>query len=98
MSNAAACKHNSDWPHRLKPMPRWKAVAWWVWAVKPQTFKTAAMACRTWTGQALHLSVAAGIRSDSMADWLGTERLVRAMPNTGPWSARGMTGLYARPA
>jgi pyrroline-5-carboxylate reductase len=30
----------------------------------------------------LHLSVAAGIRSDSMVGWLGTERIVRAMPNT----------------
>ena len=69
-----------------------------VWAVKPQTFKTAAMACRPWTGQALHLSVAAGIRSDSMADWLGTERLVRAMPNTPALVGQGMTGLYARPS
>src|SRR5690606_28885221 len=36
-----------------------------VWAVKPQTFKEAAAQVRPHTGQALHLSVAAGIRSGS---------------------------------
>jgi pyrroline-5-carboxylate reductase len=68
-----------------------------VWAVKPQTFKDAALACAAHTAGALHLSVAAGIRSDSMATWLGTERIVRAMPNTPALVGQGMTGLYARP-
>ena len=67
-----------------------------VWAVKPQTFKDAALACAPHTRDALHLSVAAGIRSDSMAAWLGTERIVRAMPNTPALVGQGMTGLYAR--
>jgi pyrroline-5-carboxylate reductase len=40
--------------------------------------------------------VAAGIRSDSIAQWLGTERVVRAMPNTPALVGLGMTGLYAR--
>eukprot|EP01030_Chromulinospumella_sphaerica_P005013 gene5013-4903_t len=53
-----------------------------VWAVKPQTFKDAAAQAKAHTPQALHLSVAAGIRSDSIAQWLGTERIVRTMPNT----------------
>src|ERR687897_2411156 len=48
-----------------------------VWAVKPQTFKEAAAQARAHTSQALHLSVAAGIRSDSIAQWLGTQRIVR---------------------
>jgi pyrroline-5-carboxylate reductase len=48
--------------------------------------------------QALHLSVAAGIRSDSIAGWLGTERIVRSMPNTPALVGKGMTALYARPA
>jgi pyrroline-5-carboxylate reductase len=69
-----------------------------VWAVKPQTFKDAALACAAHTRHALHLSVAAGIRSDSMAAWLDTERIVRAMPNTPALVGLGMTGLYARPA
>jgi pyrroline-5-carboxylate reductase len=46
----------------------------------------------------LHLSVAAGIRSDSIARWLGTERVVRAMPNTPALIGKGMTALFARPA
>ncbi|MEY2684908.1 MAG: putative pyrroline-5-carboxylate reductase [Pseudomonadota bacterium] len=68
-----------------------------VWAVKPQTFKTAAADTAPHVPGALHLSVAAGIRSDSMAQWLGSERIVRAMPNTPALVGRGMTGLYARP-
>ena len=48
-----------------------------VWAVKPQTFKEAALQASLHTGHALHLSVAAGIRSDSIAGWLGTQRIVR---------------------
>lgn len=69
-----------------------------VWAVKPQTFKEAAAQARAHVQQALHLSVAAGIRSDSIAAWLGSERVVRAMPNTPALVGKGMTALYARPA
>ena len=48
------------------------------------------------SGQAaLHLSVAAGIRSDSVARWLSSERVVRAMPNTPASVGRGMTVLFA---
>jgi pyrroline-5-carboxylate reductase len=69
-----------------------------VWAVKPQTFKEAAQQTRTFCINALHLSVAAGIRSDSIANWLETERVVRAMPNTPALVGLGQTGLFARPA
>ncbi len=69
-----------------------------VWAVKPQTFKEAAEGCRHWTTSALHLSVAAGIRSDSIANWLGTDKVVRAMPNTPALVGQGMTGLFGRSA
>jgi pyrroline-5-carboxylate reductase len=69
-----------------------------VWAVKPQTFKEAALSVRPHTGNALHLSVAAGIRSDSIASWLGTQRIVRSMPNTPALVGKGMTALYPRPA
>jgi pyrroline-5-carboxylate reductase len=68
-----------------------------VWAVKPQTFKEAAAQARAHVQQALHLSVAAGIRSDSIAAWLGTDRIVRSMPNTPALVGKGMTALYARP-
>jgi pyrroline-5-carboxylate reductase len=69
-----------------------------VWAVKPQTFKEAALQTRFHTKHALHLSVAAGIRSDSIASWLGTQRVVRAMPNTPALVGKGMTALFGRPA
>lgn len=69
-----------------------------VWAVKPQVFKQAcAQAVPHLATDALHLSVAAGIRSASIAQWLGSERIVRAMPNTPALVGLGMTALYARP-
>ena len=67
-----------------------------VWAVKPQTFREAAAQACAHTAPALQLSVAAGIRSDSIAQWLGSERIVRAMPNTPALVGQGMTGLFAR--
>jgi pyrroline-5-carboxylate reductase len=67
-----------------------------VWAVKPQMFFEAAAQASVHTKHALHLSVAAGIRSDSIARWLGTERIVRAMPNTPALVGKGITGLVAR--
>ena len=67
-----------------------------VWAVKPQTFKDAALQSRSHTAKALHLSVAAGITSSSIARWLGSERIVRAMPNTPALIGKGITGLFAR--
>ena len=69
-----------------------------VWAIKPQVFKEAAHATAAFCQQALHLSVAAGIRSDSIASWLGTQRVVRAMPNTPALVGLGQTGLFARPS
>ncbi len=69
-----------------------------IWAVKPQTFRAAALQVRPHVQQALHLSVAAGIRSDSIVNWLGTQRVVRAMPNTPALIGKGISGLFARPA
>ena len=67
-----------------------------VWAVKPQNMKEAAAQAGKFCPDALHLSVAAGIRSDSLAQWLGSERIVRAMPNTPALVGLGQTGLFAR--
>jgi pyrroline-5-carboxylate reductase len=67
-----------------------------VWAVKPQTFKEAALHTQAFTKNALHLSVAAGIPSGSIARWLGSERVVRAMPNTPALIGKGISGLFAR--
>ena len=67
-----------------------------VWAVKPQFFHAAAQGCAAHLGPALHLSVMAGIRSDSIARAVGSERIVRAMPNTPALIGQGIAGLYAR--
>ncbi|WP_372525863.1 pyrroline-5-carboxylate reductase [Piscinibacter sp.] len=69
-----------------------------VWAVKPQFFQAAAAPCAPHVGAALHLSVMAGIRSDAIAHATGTQRVVRAMPNTPALIGQGIAGLFARDA
>ena len=69
-----------------------------VWAVKPQLFAEAAAPCAAHIGHALQLSVMAGIRSEALVHAAGTERVVRAMPNTPALIGRGIAGLYARPS
>ena len=69
-----------------------------VWAVKPQLFGAAAAPCVPHVKTALQLSVMAGIRSDAIARASGSERVVRAMPNTPALIGQGISGLYARTA
>lgn len=69
-----------------------------VWAVKPQLFGAAAAPCAEDIGNALQLSVMAGIRSDTIAKMTGSPRVVRAMPNTPALIGKGIAGLYAREA
>jgi pyrroline-5-carboxylate reductase len=69
-----------------------------VWAVKPQVFSEAAAPVMPHTRNALHLSVAAGIRTDSIGRWVGTDRVVRCMPNTPALVGQGITGLFACPS
>jgi pyrroline-5-carboxylate reductase len=68
-----------------------------VWAVKPQTFKEAAAAVSSHNRTGLHLSVAAGITTDSIATWLDSERIIRTMPNTPALIGKGITALFGRP-
>jgi pyrroline-5-carboxylate reductase len=67
-----------------------------IWAVKPQSFAEAAAACGPHLAGALQLSVMAGVRSEAIARAAGTERVVRAMPNTPALIGKGIAGLVAR--
>lgn len=71
-----------------------------VLAVKPQVLRDVALHLRDGiqTASPLVLSIAAGIRTDTLDDWLGgATALVRAMPNTPAMLQAGATGLYATP-
>jgi pyrroline-5-carboxylate reductase len=69
-----------------------------VWAVKPQAFAAAALPCAPHVANALQLSVMAGIRTESLIAATGSERVVRAMPNTPALIGKGITGLFATPS
>lgn len=66
-----------------------------VWAVKPQVMREAAAATAPFTRHALHVSIAAGIRIADLGLWLGTDRVVRAMPNLPALVRSGVTGVCA---
>jgi len=69
-----------------------------VFAVKPQHMREAAHSAASFVGDALVISIAAGIRIESLGRWLGGRtRLVRAMPNTPALVHAGISGLYAPP-
>jgi pyrroline-5-carboxylate reductase len=68
-----------------------------VLAVKPQQLKEVCATLAPFVGDGLVLSIAAGIRARDIARWLGTQAIVRAMPNTPALIGRGVTGLAAMP-
>lgn len=66
-----------------------------VFAVKPQVLKTVATSINA-KESALYLSIAAGITSESLNNWLGSNKaVVRSMPNTPSLVLSGASGLYA---
>ncbi|WP_174873003.1 pyrroline-5-carboxylate reductase [Vogesella oryzae] len=66
-----------------------------VLAVKPQGLRDVCLALAPVLGGALVVSIAAGIRCEAMTRWLGSERIVRVMPNTPAMVGKGVSGLYA---
>ena len=67
-------------------------------AVKPQVLKEVAqqLAAHIQDKQPLVVSIAAGIRSHDLAEWLGGNiAVVRSMPNTPALVQSGATGLFA---
>ena len=66
-----------------------------VFAVKPQVLKTVATSIKA-KESAMYLSIAAGITSESLNNWLGSNKaVVRSMPNTPSLVLSGASGLYA---
>jgi pyrroline-5-carboxylate reductase len=69
-----------------------------VLAVKPQQMKEAVAPLLGKLGQALVVSIAAGLDMAALARWLGGHRkIVRCMPNTPALVGAGITGLCALP-
>lgn len=66
-----------------------------VLAVKPQQMRSAADAIRPFIARPLVLSIAAGVRASTLARWLGTDVIVRTMPNTPALIGAGVTGAAA---
>ena len=66
-------------------------------AVKPQVMKTVAVQIKPrLTHNPLIISIAAGITSRQLQQWLGSDiAVIRAMPNTPALVQAGATGLYA---
>ena len=68
-----------------------------VLAVKPQQMAEAVGGLRVAAGTTV-LSVAAGVYLATLRQWLDTDAVVRAMPNTPALFRCGVSGLYAEPA
>lgn len=65
-----------------------------VWAVKPQAMHTAMQSSGGQIGDALHISIAAGLPTATLSHWLYSGRVVRAMPNTASLVGAGVTGMF----
>ncbi len=65
-----------------------------VLAVKPQILKEIASQLRSLVrGNHLLISIAAGISLPQLAEWLGTQRVIRVMPNTPAQVTAGASGM-----
>lgn len=66
-----------------------------VLAVKPQGMRQTIESIRPFLNpNAFYISIAAGLRIEDLARWLGSDNLVRAMPNTPALVKAGVVGLY----
>lgn len=66
-----------------------------VWAVKPQVLHLAIAPARPVLRAPLHVSIVAGITTTALSQWLGSDRVIRAMPNTPALVGSGVTGMMA---
>ncbi|WP_028453395.1 pyrroline-5-carboxylate reductase [Chitinilyticum aquatile] len=69
-----------------------------VLAVKPQQLRQVAEALAPQLGKALVISIAAGIKLETLSRWLGNyARVIRVMPNTPALVQAGISGALASP-
>ena len=68
-----------------------------VLAVKPQQMGQATAAIQPHLARPLVLSIAAGVRATTIAGWLATSKIVRAMPNMPALIRAGITAAVALP-
>ncbi len=67
-----------------------------VLAVKPQVMRSVCeQLAPHLTANQLIISIAAGVNSASLSQWLGARAIVRCMPNTPALIQQGVSGLYA---
>lgn len=66
-----------------------------VWAVKPQVLSRAAEDIRPLLAAPLHISIVAGVPIPALARMVGSERVIRVMPNTPALVGAGVTGMLA---
>jgi pyrroline-5-carboxylate reductase len=100
MSPAAREKLGARYPVHLSTAPdaAMQRADVLVLAVKPQDMKGALASVSAALEKKLVVSIAAGIRLDALAKWLGGHRkLVRCMPNTPALIGKGIAALYALP-
>lgn len=66
-------------------------------AVKPQVLKQVCRELSESSQHALIISIAAGIPLGPLQEWLGTDRVIRVMPNTPCLVGEGVSGFVAGP-
>ena len=94
----AAARLRKDWGVETfaDALPALAGAGTLVLAVKPQNLWEMASALPRLAPDVRVISVAAGIRTDSLSRWLhGHANIVRAMPNTPALVRQGTAGLYA---
>ncbi len=66
-------------------------------SVKPNHVQSVAEEIQPSFNDKTCISVAAGITAGSLESWLGSNKIIRSMPNTPALVGRGMFGLYGAP-
>ncbi|MDM1708531.1 pyrroline-5-carboxylate reductase [Thiopseudomonas alkaliphila] len=69
-----------------------------VLAVKPQVMQSVCLALAAQVQQQLIISIAAGIPCAAISQWLGSQTVIRCMPNTPALIGAGISGLFATAA